>query len=105
MIMLLYIKWFVIWDAVLQQAPSIINTSMSTVLKGRSVDSKAVWVSVVVVEERMNRVLFYITIMCVLFILILKPLIKVYRLYYSVKEDEMIRKVNMLRCMCLWVCV
>ena len=87
MIMLIYIKWFVNWDADLQQAPSIINTLMSMALKGGSVDGKPVWGSVVV-EERTNKVLFYVAIMCVPFILIPKPLIKVYRMYYSVKEDE-----------------
>ena len=87
MIVLIYIKWFINWNGNLQQAPSIINTLMSMALKGGSVDGKPLWGSVAV-EERTNKVLFCIAIMCVPFILIPKPLVKIYRMYHAQDDSK-----------------
>ena len=74
MIALIYIKWLTDWTGNLSNAPSIISILMGMALNNGSVEGKPLWGSVAV-EEKTNRMLFYISIICVPIILLPKPII------------------------------
>ena len=87
MIVLIFIKWNTDYSGNTENAPSIITILMNIALKNGSVDGKPVW-STVEIEERTNKIFFYISILCIPVILLPKPLIKIFRLEKYKKSYE-----------------
>jgi len=81
---LIFIKWGTDYSLDTSQAPSIITILMNFGLKQGSVDGKPVW-GTVPIEEKLNRAFFYISILCIPIILLVKPIIKIIG---KAKEEE-----------------
>ena len=77
MIALIFIKWNTDYTGNTENAPSIITILMNLALKNGSVDGKPVW-STVEIEERTNKIFFYVAMLCIPIILLPKPLIKIF---------------------------
>ena len=86
MIALIFIKWSTDYSKNTANAPSIITILMNLALKGGSVDGKPVWSSVEI-EEKTNKRIFYISLICIPIILLPKPLIIIYRNYLKNKKS------------------
>ena len=87
MVFLIYIKWLTDYSLNTSQAPSIITILMNLALKNGSVDGKPVWGSVLT-EEKVNRIFFYISVLCVPVILLIKPCVKIFEKIKKEKEIE-----------------
>ena len=87
MIVLIFIKWVTDYSLDTSKAPSIITILMNLALKNGSVDGKPVWGSILR-EEKVNRIFFYISIFCIPVILLVKPIIKIYRKLKKENEEE-----------------
>ena len=87
MIVLIFIKWVTDYSLDTSKAPSIITILMNLALKNGSVDGKPVWGSILR-EEKVNRIFFYISIFCIPVILLVKPIIKIYRKIKKENEEE-----------------
>ena len=84
MVVLIYIKWLTDYSLDTSKAPSIITILMNLALKNGSVEGKPVW-GTVIREEQINRLFFYISILCIPIILLVKPLVKIYE---KAKKEE-----------------
>ena len=73
---LIFIKWATDYSLDTSRAPSIITILMNFGLKKGSVDGKPVW-GTILIEEKLNRIFFYISILCIPTILLVKPIIKI----------------------------
>ena len=87
MILLIFIKWITDYSLDTSQAPSIITILMNLALKGGSVEGKPVW-GTIPTEEKVNKIFFYISILCIPIILLIKPTVKIYRSQKEEKENE-----------------
>jgi V-type H+-transporting ATPase subunit a len=85
MVVLIYIKWLTDYSLDTSRAPSIITILMNLALKNGSVEGKPVW-GTIIREEQINRLFFYISILCIPIILLVKPLIKIIK--KAKKEEE-----------------
>ena len=87
MIILIFIKWATDYRLDTSKAPSIITILMNFALKKGSVDGKPVW-GTVLVEEKLNRIFFYISLLCVPIILLVKPMIKIINKKKNEENEE-----------------
>jgi len=87
MIVLIFIKWVTDYSLDTSKAPSIITILMNLALKGGSVEGTPVW-GTISTEERINKIFFYISILCIPIILLVKPIIKIYQNQKKEKENE-----------------
>ena len=78
MISLIVIKWLTDYHLNLAQAPSIITILMNLALKNGSVEGRPVW-GTVIAEERVNKIFFYTSVLCIPIILLVKPIILIIR--------------------------
>ena len=85
MVVLIYIKWLTDYSLDTSRAPSIITILMNLALKNGSVEGKPVW-GTIIREEQINRLFFYISILCIPIILLVRPLIKI--IEKSKKKEE-----------------
>ena len=93
MIILIYIKWLTNYSLDTSQAPSIITILMNLALKFGSVDGKPVWGSVIL-EQFVNKILFFIAILCIPVMLFVKPCIKIYEQKQKEKDIEINNEKN-----------
>ena len=94
MIVLIFIKWVTDYSIDTSKAPSIITILMNLALKHGSVEGKPVW-GTVLTEEKVNRIFFYISILCIPIILLVKPIIKIYQKNEKEKNEEENPQKNM----------
>ena len=94
MIALIFIKWNTDYTGNTQNAPSIITILMNLALKNGSVDGKPVW-STVEIEEKTNKIFFYISILCIPVILLPKPIIKIFNIEKQKKICEFNNNINL----------
>ena len=87
MVALIFIKWVTDYSLDTSRAPSIIAILMNLGLKNGSVEGKPVW-GTVITEERVNKIFFMISILCIPIILLVKPIIKIYQNHQKEKEEE-----------------
>ena len=87
MVALIFIKWVTDYSLDTSKAPSIIAILMNLGLKNGSVEGKPVW-GTVVTEERVNKIFFIISILCIPIILLVKPIVKIYQNHQKEKEEE-----------------
>ena len=87
MVILIFIKWVTDYSLDTSRAPSIITILMNLALKNGSVEGKPVW-GTVIREEQVNKAFFYISILCIPIILLVKPIIKIYEKEKKEKEEE-----------------
>ena len=93
MIVLIFIKWNTDYTGNTENAPSIITILMNLALKNGSVDGKPVW-STVDIEEKTNKIFFYISVLCIPVILLPKPIVKIFRSKKNEKIYEF-HKINL----------
>ena len=87
MIILIFIKWVTDYSLDTSKAPSIITILMNLALKGGSVEGKPVW-GTIPTEEKVNKIFFYISLLCIPIILLIKPTIKIYQNQKEERENE-----------------
>ena len=87
MVVLIFIKWVTDYSLDTSRAPSIITILMNLALKNGSVEGKPVW-GTVLKEEKVNRVFFYFSILCIPIILLVKPIIKIIRMKNDEEKEE-----------------
>ena len=87
MIVLIYIKWLTNYSFDTSKAPSIITILMNLALKFGSVDGKPVW-GTINLEQFINRLFFIIAVLSIPVMLLVKPLIKIYRKKQKEKIEE-----------------
>ena len=87
MIVLIYIKWITDYSLDTSRAPSIITILMNLALKQGSVEGKPVW-GTVLMEEKVNKLFFYFSILCIPIILLVKPIVKIIRMKNDEEKEE-----------------